>query len=215
MTAAANLTYGSLVTDIRGYADRSDQPFIDQIPRFIMLAENRIASEARGLGLIQSVVGTMVPGVNGSALAKPARWRESASLWIGTGAGLTRRKYIKLRGFEYVRYYWPDPALTDEPRYYSDYDWAHYLITPSPDLAYPFELLFYERPQPLDTSNTTNWTTNYAPQLISFACYLEAAAWVKNADLIKTWQDGYDRALKQVEFESKQRLADRSNAVQK
>lgn len=208
---AEALTYNSLLTDISGYAERTDDAFVAQRARFVMLAENRIASEARGLGLNVSVTDNLVVGHPGSALAKPARWRETASLTIGIGSSFNRRQSLKLRSYEYCRKYWPDPTLTEQPVYYADWDWGHFLISPSPALAYPYELIFFERPTPLDVANQTNWTTAYAPQLLLFGCLLEASAWVKNADLIKTWQDGYDRALKQVEFESKRRLVDRSN----
>lgn len=216
---AAALTYASLLADLSAYAERTDQAFIDQRDRFIMLAENRIASEARGLGLIQSVTGDMVTGVGGSRLAKPARWRESVSLSIGTGtppnlttAPLQYRQALKLRGYEYCRMYWPDSSQTDVPLYYADWNWQNFLVVPSPIVAFPYELLFFERPQPLDNANQTNWTTQFAPQLILFACLLEASAWVKNKSLIDTWEAGFNRALKQVEFESAQRIADRAQS---
>lgn len=207
---AAEMTFATLMTDLAGYAERSDQAFLDQRPRFIMLAENRLAGEARGLGFIRSVMDTLVTGVNGSALAKPARWRETVSLTIGTGGGFNTRKALKSRSYEYCRYYWPDPTQTDEPIYYADWEYKWFLIAPSPALAHPYELLFFEKPVPLDDSNQTNWTTENAPQLLLNAALLEASAWVKNKDLIGTWQEAYGRALKQVEFDAKRRLIDRS-----
>lgn len=207
---SAAMTYATLLADLSTYAERSDDAFTSQRDRFIMLAENRIAAEARGLGQIVVITDDLITGQNGSALSKPARWRETASLTIGIGASFNRRKTLKLRGYEYVRRYWPDPTLTAEPIYYADWDWAHFLIGPSPDLAYPYELIFFERPQPLDTNNQTNWTCQFAPQLLLNACLLEASAYVKNSELINSWQAGYDRALKQVEFESQRRLRDRA-----
>jgi len=38
---AEGMTYDSLVSDVELYAERHDAEFIDQIPRFIMMAENR------------------------------------------------------------------------------------------------------------------------------------------------------------------------------
>lgn len=210
---AAALTYTTLIADLAVYGERGDTTFAAQRDRFIMLAENRIAGEARGLGFIQSITDNLVVGVSGSALLKPTRWRETASLTIGKGTGFNTRKTLKLRTYEYCRYYSPDPTQTAEPMYFADWDWQHFIIAPSPDLAYPYELIYFERPTPLDNANQTNWTTQFAPQLLLFACLLEASAYVKNADLIKTWQDGYDRALKQVEYESKRRLFDRSISV--
>ena len=60
------LTYDSLLTDIQVYAERTDQPFVNQIPRFVMLAENRLASEVRGLGTQKYVTGSF----NSSAFPK-------------------------------------------------------------------------------------------------------------------------------------------------
>lgn len=213
MTAAANLTYNSLIDDLPKYCERvNDDAFVDQCPRLLLLAENRIAAEARGLGLIETVTGNLGTGSSGSAFAKPARWREGVSLTIGIGSSYEQRKVIRLRGYEYCRMYWPDPTETDEPVYYANWNWEHYLIAPSPDVAYPYEHIYFERPVPLSSDVQTNWTTQYAPQLLTYACLLEASTFVKNKDLVDQWQSQYDRALKQVEFEAKRQLMDRGIA---
>ena len=56
---AESMTYNSLLADVAMYAERNDRPFIDQVPRFVMLAENRIASQTRGLGLLKIVTGAL------------------------------------------------------------------------------------------------------------------------------------------------------------
>jgi len=210
MSGPSALTYTNLLTDLDAYCERgsSDAAFQTQKPRFVMLAEQRIAAEAKGLGMLESVQDVMIPGVNGSSLTKPAEWRQHGALFIGTGTGYHARVQLKLRSYSYCRSYAPDETVTDQPVYYADWDWRHYLIVPSPDLAYPYELLYFRRPAPLSDSNTTNWTTQYAPQLLTFACLLEASAWAKNPEMIQQWQTGYDRALKQVEFEGRKRLKD-------
>ena len=68
MTAA--MTYDSLVQDLKDYCERTDEPFVNQIPRFIMMAENRIASETKPLGFLRTVTGDL----NGNVLVKPTRW---------------------------------------------------------------------------------------------------------------------------------------------
>lgn len=214
MTSAAVMTYDSLVSDIKVYSERSgDATFVSDIPRFIMFAENRIASEARGLGFLVSITGDLVQGYpDGQSLEKPARWRETVSLNIGTGASYTTRTFLYERSYEYCRAYWPTPSSTDTPKYYCDWDYTHFLIVPTPDYTYPYELIYHERPQPLDSDNSTNWTTEYAPQLLLGACMLEVAPYVKRPDFIQTWTQYYDRALKQVEYESRRRIMDRTNA---
>ena len=78
----ASMTYTSLLEDISTYAERSDQPFLQQRERFILLAENRLASEIRGLGAMAFVQSTLNTG--NPVLAKPNRWRETVSFTITT-----------------------------------------------------------------------------------------------------------------------------------
>lgn len=199
---AEAMTYASLVSDIRTYAERSDASFIAQVPRFIMLAENRIAAEVHGLGYLKFVSGAL--SADNHVLPKPARWRETSSLFIVVN---NEAKFLKQRGYQYCKGYWPDTALSDEPAYYADYGYEHFLIVPTPDAAYTFELAYHERPAPLDDTNQTNWTTQYAPQLLLYGALLEAQPFLKNTERIAEFQALYDRAAGAVTNESSRRMA--------
>lgn len=198
---AESMTYDSLKSDIEVYAERSDVPFVTQIPRFIMLAENRIASEVHGLGYVKFAASNL--NIGNPVLDKPARWRETASFMI-TVAGEV--KFLKQRGYSYCRMYWPTIAATGEPLYYSDYDYEHLLVAPTPDDSYSFELAYHERPLPLDDTNQTNWTTRYAPQLLLYASLLEAQPFLKMTERIAEFQALFDRAASAVTQEAQRRL---------
>lgn len=203
MTAPSTMTFDSLVQDIQAYAERSvDSVFVDQIPRFIMMAENRIASEDKPLGFKRVVTGNF----NGSTLVKPSRWRLTGSFsYIDS---TNKRVYLKNRGYEYLRSYWPVAANTAPPLMYADYDYESYLIAPTPDVQYAFELVYYERPEPLSSANQTSWTTRYAPQLILYASLLEAMPFLKNSDRIPEFQGLYQTALAAIAKEDATRLID-------
>lgn len=208
---AASMTYSSLLEDLQRYAERSDSAFVDQLPRIVMLAENRIAAEVRGLGLMRSVTGDLIGGQ--SYLDKPARWRETVSFQIGTGLGGNNRVILLERPVEYCRNYWPNATKTGVPRYYADWTYDQWLLVPTPSSSFPYEVIYHERPQPLDDTHQTNWTTVNAPQLLLYACLLELQSFLKNFGDIPAVQAQYDRALKQFEFEQKRRLMDRSHSV--
>ena len=195
------MTYNSLVQDLQDYCERSDEPFENQIPRFIMLAENRIASESKPLGFLRVMGGTL----NGNVLVKPVRWRKTRSFSLLIGA---ERKYLYERGYEFCRSYWPDSSKVDVPYYYADYDYEHFFIAPTPDLQYAFELQYYERPEPLSTVNQTNWTTQYAPQLLTYATLMEAMPFLKTSERIPEFQALYDRALAAIVKEDQSRSID-------
>ena len=199
------MTYTTLFNDLKNYCERDDDPFITQIPRFIQLAENRIASESKPLGFVRTVSGTL----NGNVLEKPARWRKTKNFCLIVGA---ERKYLYNRAYEYLRSYWPDLVKTDVPYYYADYDYEHFFVVPSPALQYQFELQYYELPQPLSESNQTNWTTQYAPQMLLYATLMEAMPFLKLPERIPEFQTLYDRALSAVVKEDQSRLIDTTAA---
>lgn len=211
---ATNMTFTTLKEDVQRYLERgssyaSDPVVFEQIPRLINLAERRIARELKVQGFIHVVNGTMAPGQ--SVYDKPDRWRDTISINFGSGAGLATRTPLFTRSYEYCRAYWPDESQTAQPLFYSDYDYAHWLFAPTPDVAYPFEILYYELPPLLDEGTQTNWLTDYAPQLLLYGALLEATPFLKNDDRIPTWQNYYDRAAGMLNGEDLAKILDRAS----
>jgi len=182
---------------------------INQIPSFINLAESIISDELKILGQQETVSATMVQG--NPVIAKPTRWRKTTSFNI-TVAG--ERKPLLLRKYEYLRNYWPNPTTEDEPLFYADYDFDNWLIAPTPDAAYAFEVLYYEKIQPLDATNQTNWFTINAPQAMLYGTLLQAMPFLKNDSRVQLWQSLYDRAIQTLKLENDTRTIDRSATVQ-
>jgi len=198
------MTYDSLVENIQSYLERTDTATLDKIPLFIMLAEQIIASEIKFLGNLTVNTSTMVAGTN--VIAKPARWHKTVSMNV-TVAGV--KQPVLLRKYEYLRLYSPDSTTQGLPAFYADYDYTHWLVAPTPDAAYDFEVLYYERVQPLDSSNQTNWFTQYAPQALLYGSLLQAMPFLKNDDRVPMWQGQYQAIMQTLSAEDKLRLADR------
>ena len=214
---ATAMTFTTLKQDVQRYLERgntlaSDPIVFEQIPRLINLAERRIARELKVEGFINVVTGTLSPGQ--SVYPKPDRWRDTVSINIGTGATGDNRKVLFARVYEYLRSYWPNALETDTPLFYSDYDYSHWLLAPTPDAEYPFEILYYELPPLLDESVQTNWITEYAPQLLLYGTLVEATPFLKNDERIPVWQSMYDRAAAMLNGEDLAKILDRS-AVRK
>jgi hypothetical protein len=204
MTVAAVMTYDSLVENIQSYLERNDTATLEKIPLFIMLAEQIIASQIKFLGNLTVNTSTLTAGQ--ATIEKPARWHKTVSFNI-TVAG--QRQPVLLRKYEYLREYWPDPTATGVPAFYCDYDYSHWLIAPTPSAAYNFEVLYYERIQPLDSSNQTNWFTTYAPQALLYGSLLQAMPFLKNDTRTPIWQAQYQQIMDTLVAEDKLRIADR------
>ena len=211
---ATTMTFTTLQQDVRRYLERgssfaADPVVFEQIPRLINLAERRIARELKIQGFINVVSGTLQTGV--SVYAKPDRWRDTVSINIGTGANNNTRNVLFSRAYEYLLSYWPDRTATAQPEYYSDYDYSHWLLAPTPDAEYPFEVLYYELPPLLDDAVQTNWLSEYAPQLLLYGTLLEATPFLKNDERIPVWQNMYDRAAAMLNGEDLAKILDRAS----
>jgi hypothetical protein len=205
------MTYNSLRADMVAYLERGssvDTTVYDQLPKLINSAERRISREAKVLGFKVPIVGTLQAGV--AVVPKPDRWRGTASMNFGTGVGNETRKPILPRSYEYCRNYWPTDSETGVPRFYADYDYSNWLIAPTPDADYPFEVQIYQLGALLDDTQQTNWLTVYAPDVLLYAALLEATPFLKNDERIPVWQGLYDRSLAALNAEDQMRVADQS-----
>jgi hypothetical protein len=208
MTTAAAMTYDSLTENIQSYLERTDAATLDKIPLFIMLAEQIIASQLKFLGNLKVMESAMV--LNEAVIQKPARWHKTVSVNVTVD---NKRQPVFLRKYEYLKEYWPNSTLTDIPKYYCDYDYDHWLVAPTPNLSYNFEVLYYERVQPLDSTNQTNWFTMYAPQALLYGSLLQAMPFLKNDDRIPMWKAEYQAIMDTLKNEDIQRIGDRQTTV--
>lgn len=218
MPVAAVMTYDSLSEDIGKYLERTDPATLDMIPTFIMLAEQKLASDIKFLGNLKVVVTNVL--TNDPILPKPARWRKTVSMNIRPSPTSNIRQPVMLRSYEYCRNYIGSRVTFDVtfsetglPQYYCDYDYDHWFLSPPPNAAYTIEIAYYERPQPLDSTNQTNWFTNYAPQAMLYGTLLQATSYVKNDVRIPLWQTQYDGAIASLKQEDVTRIGDRQGTI--
>lgn len=206
MTTSFTLTYDNLVSTIKQYLERSDASVVERIPTFITLAEFEIAQQIKTLGQIQVVQANM--NIGNPIIQKPARWRKTVSMTVNNG---TQKSPVFLRKFEYLQSY-NNEGSTGLPIYYGDYDYDHWLVAPTPDDDYQFEVLYYERLEPLSTENQTNWITNNAPNAMLFGTLLQAVIYLKD-DQRQIFQQKYDMAMAALKAEDITRVGDRSAVV--
>ena len=197
------MTFTTLKQDVQRYLERGDtlasDPIVfEQIPRLINLAERRIARELKIQGFINVVTAQLL--ADNPVVTKPDRWRDTVSMFT--------------RSYDYLRSYWPDATQTGEPLFYSDYDYNHWLVAPTPDADYPIEILYYQLPPLLTEEAQTNWLTENAPEILLYATLLEATPFLKNDERIPVWQNMYDRAAAMLNGEDLAKILDRS-AVRK
>lgn len=205
------MTYTSLKEDIRRYLERGsivDTQVYEQIPSVIGLAERTIARRLKVTGTMNVVVSTLVAGQ--SVYAKPDRWRRTTSMEFGLGVE-QEREPIYTRSYEYCRDYWPNEANRDVPKFYADYNYANWLIVPTPVANYPWQIIYYEQPPLLSGVTQTNWLTDYAPNALLYRALLEMEAFLKNDARMNTWRPLYEEAIESINMEDLEKVVDRSS----
>lgn len=205
------MTYNSLVNDMRNYAQRgtpSDERYLNQIPQLIMKAEFRLAQACKTLITRPPITGNFIR--NNNIVAKPSYTRNTVSWNVGTGASFNVRRPLFQRPYEYVRLYWQDDGESCEPKFYADYDIEHWIVAPTPDLPYPFEVVVDQRIPPLGPAEQTNFFTETVPNLLLDACMLEADIFLQNWDRIPIRRESYDTSLAGVMGEQARRTTDKT-----
>jgi hypothetical protein len=189
------LTYTSLVTALQQYMQRYDALVTENIPLWIALAQQRIPRELKLLGFRTEVTGTF----DGAALStglmqKPSDWRQTIAFYVGTGTSNNVHTPVYERTYEFIRTVYPDPTQQATPRFYADADYNHWLLGPSPVSALPFKIAYYGTLTLLDDTTQTNWLTENAPDLLLYACLVEAIPFVKADERIQVWTSMYQNA---------------------
>lgn len=207
------MVYDSLLVDLRRYIERgsvADTSVYEQLPSLVNLAERDIATKLKILGLLDFVTSDLVAGT--SVYQKPDRWRSTAEMNFGVTNvdDQVERKYLLPRSLAFCRMYWPIEAQRDEPLFYADYDYSHWLIVPTPVATYPWEIGYYQQPPLLDASNQTNWLTDYAPQALLYGSLVQALPFLKDGPWTDEWKGFYNDQLQALDGQDLQRIIDRT-----
>ena len=73
------------------------------------------------------------------------------------------------------------------------------------------EINYRKRFEALSSSNTTNWLTANAYDLLLYGCLIEAAIYDKNPQMMQMYEKRYQEALAAVNAELENRRGDQSN----
>jgi hypothetical protein len=183
------LTYAGLVRTMINYLERYDEIVVDSMDTWIKLSHERIGRDCGSLVFDQYITQNFTAGL--PVLNKPSRIQNTLSIRFGTGTNLNYTNLILLRSYEFCRQYWPDDSLWAPPKYYSNYGFNNWLITPTPDQPYPYEIAYQETPQVIDINYQTNYLTEFMPEILIKATLIEANITLKNFEISEIFKKDY------------------------
>jgi len=201
------LTYTNLVNEvIPSYLERNDPETLANIPIWVDNAQRVISRDFESLGFTTYVTGTLTP--DQAVYQKPNGWSNTLNINVGSGVNFNTMNNVPLRQYTFLIEYWPDRTQTGLPQYYADYGYSNWIFAPTPDQAYPFEASFLGLGIVIDSTVSTNWLTQFAPDLLIKATLREGMVYLKNDQRLQVLNQEYDMILKGLKNQSRERMTD-------
>ena len=223
---ATHYTYATLTTAIRAFTEVDNDPAVTAvvltqtiIDEFIMAAEHRINTELPMDSDRLVKEGTLVADdntINSPAGALFIRGVEVFNTANTTEEGTWLEKKDQTYLSEYVgRLTGPQGDLTGQdvtglPKYYAMFGGATGLtdstsggmyIAPTPDANYKFRIYYNKMPVGLGTGsggNSHTYLSNYMPQILLYACLVEAYGFLKGPmDMLTLYENKYKTGIQQ------------------
>lgn len=183
-------TYSELKTAVANWLNRSD--LTSYIPDLITFGEKRIFRELRIRTMETALSGTISSGV----VALPSDYVQLKFAYVDGSP----TRILQRRTAEFIYEHYPTRSSGAKPNFIAR-EAGNFIFGPYPDSAYTIKGIYYKRLDALSDSNTTNWFTTNAPDLLLYAALVEAEPFLKNDSRIATWEGLYMRAKTQVQTE--------------
>ena len=188
-----SFTYDELKTAIQDYTQNSETSFVNNLPVFIRVAEERILKNVQ-LTLFRKNA-TATTTASNQYLAAPSDFLAPFSLSFTTGGDKT---FLDYKDVNFVQTYNPDPTDTGAPKYYAFFDDANFLLGPTPDANYDVELHYFYRPTSLTAGagSGTTWLSENAEIALLYGSLIEAYTYMKGEpDMMQEYEKRFAESV--------------------
>lgn len=171
-----SMTYDELKQAIQDYTENDETSFVNNLPLFIRLAEERILKSVQ-LNLFQkNQGGTMTSG--NQYLGAPSDFLAPFSLSIDVNGG---KEFLLFKDLDFVQTYTPDYTTTGVPKYYAQFDVDNFILGPTPDANYTVDIHYLYRPASITigAGSGTTWLSENAEITLLYASLIEAYTYMK------------------------------------
>jgi hypothetical protein len=189
-----SFTYDQLKTAIQDYTQNTETSFVNNLPVFIRVAEERILKNVQLTLFRKNATGNMT--ASNQYLAAPSDFLAPFSLSYTDGDG--NKDFLEYKDVNFVQEYNPDATTTGAPRYYAYFDVSSFLIGPTPDSSYAVELHYFYRPASLTSGSgsSTTWLSTNAEVALLYGCLIEAYTYMKGeADVMQEYEKRFAEAI--------------------
>jgi len=188
-----SFTFTTLKQAIQDFAENNETSFVNNLSLFITTAEERIFKMV-DLEVFRKNVSASTTSSN-KFLALPPDYLATFSLSLKVSAS-SPLVFLSQKDVSFLQEFNPSGS-TGFPRYYAHFDVDNLILAPTPDQAYTAELHYYYRPPSItQTSDGTSWLGTNAPDVLLYACLMEAYTYMKGeADMLQLYQQRFAEGI--------------------
>ena len=189
------MNYATLTTLIQQYCESTEQTFVDNIPTFVQLTEERIYNAVQIPAIRRNQIGTL--SVNNKYLTLPSDWLATFSLAV-IDPVTQEQEFLLDKDVNFIRQSYPSPTDTGVPKYYAIFDDNTLILGPTPDAAYEVEMHYYYYPESIVTAGTS-WLGDNYENILLYGSLREAYTYLKGeADMMANYEAKYQEAVQQL-----------------
>lgn len=193
-------TYAQLKQAIQDYTENYETTFVNNLPVFIRVAEDKILKQVQLNLFRKTQSSTFVVG--NKYINLPDDFLAPFSLSYVKN---NEKEYVEFKDASFVQSYSPDSTVTGDPRYYGQFDNVNFVLGPVPGTAYPLELSYYYSPVSLTQDsagdNATSWLSINAETTLLYAALVEAAIFMKaEPDVMQMYQQRLQEGIMQLKM---------------
>jgi hypothetical protein len=189
-----SFTYDQLKAAIQDYTENTETSFVNNLPVFIRLAEERILKNVQLSLFRKNVSGNMT--ASNKYLAAPTDFLAPFSLSFVDSEG--DHVFLDFKDVDFIQSFNPDAATTGNPRYYAVFDIDFFILGPTPDGAYTTELHYFYRPASLTagSGSGTTWLSENAELTLLYGSLIEAYIYMKGEpDVMAQYEKRFVEAI--------------------
>jgi len=186
-------TLSTLKTAIQDYSESTETSFVTNLPNFIKTTEERILKSVQLDDFIKNVTGTAT--ASSPYLGSPSDYLSSFSLAVIDSS--SNYNYLQLKHPSFIRDFTPASSTTGLPKYYAEFDENTFILAPTPDTTYTFELHYFFRPSSLTSAGDsgTTWLSDNAPNALLYGSLTEAMVYLKNYESLPIYEQRFQEAI--------------------
>ena len=191
-----SFTLATLKTAIQDYTDNSESTFVTHLPDFIKAAEEKILKSVDLDIFRKNVTSTLT--TSDQYVNVPSDYLASFSFQITTSGS---ESFLLQKDVNFLREYTPAASTTGLPKYYARFSEDHFILAPTPNLAYTVELHYFFRPASLTAGadSGTTWLSTNAPFALLYGSIIEAYIFMKGEpDVIQNYNGLYMQYLERI-----------------